>query len=158
MSEKWKSLDLGCGQGRDVISLARLGFTVTGIDMSQVGIEQMNHIAMTENLQLNGIVGDIYNFDKIEGYDYILLDSIFHFTKKELKKETDLIKNLMINKNKGCMIVCCIQDSGEKIKILKETINAEKKAVIIEEKKFKYTFENNGHQSESNYRMIVFKR
>lgn len=37
-----KVLDLGCGQGRDSIPIARLGFDVTGIDNSRVGIEQMN--------------------------------------------------------------------------------------------------------------------
>ena len=43
--EKGKVLDLGCGQGRDAIALARLGYSVTGIDNSQVGIDQMIRIA-----------------------------------------------------------------------------------------------------------------
>jgi len=41
---KRKVLDLGCGQGRDAIALARLGYSVTGIDNSRVGIDQMNEI------------------------------------------------------------------------------------------------------------------
>ena len=35
---KGKVLDLGCGQGRDAIPLARMGFEVRAIDSSQVGI------------------------------------------------------------------------------------------------------------------------
>ena len=38
---KGKLIDLGCGQGRDSISLAKLGYNVTGIDNSKVGIDQM---------------------------------------------------------------------------------------------------------------------
>ncbi|MCB0845307.1 MAG: methyltransferase domain-containing protein, partial [Bacteroidetes bacterium] len=51
--QKGKVLDLGCGQGRDAIALARLGYSVTGIDNSKVGIEQMNQVAQTEKLNLS---------------------------------------------------------------------------------------------------------
>ena len=40
-----KVLDLGCGQGRNAIPLAILGFEVVGIDISRVGIEQINQVA-----------------------------------------------------------------------------------------------------------------
>lgn len=51
---KGKVLDLGCGQGRDAIALARLGYSVTGIDNSKVGIDQMNQFGQNENLDLVG--------------------------------------------------------------------------------------------------------
>ena len=47
---KGKLLDLGCGQGRDAIALARLGYSVTGIDNSKVGIQQMNQIGQVEKV------------------------------------------------------------------------------------------------------------
>ncbi|MCB0820944.1 MAG: methyltransferase domain-containing protein, partial [Bacteroidetes bacterium] len=53
-SLKGKVLDLGCGQGRDSIAIARLGYEVTGIDNSRTGIEQMLEIAASENLNLKG--------------------------------------------------------------------------------------------------------
>ncbi len=153
-------LDLGCGQGRDAIPLAQLGFTVTGIDNSKVGIEQMNQIAKDENLSLTGKVADIYEFDHFKDYDFVLLDSMFHFAKNDLDKETKFIKRIIDNVKKGCLIIFCIQDTGKKVKILNETLDIIEKRERIADKKFYYTFEDNqsGHQSKSDYRMIVIKK
>ncbi|MGB0863133.1 MAG: class I SAM-dependent methyltransferase, partial [Saprospiraceae bacterium] len=78
-----KVLDLGCGQGRDAIALAKLGFDVTGIDISKVGIDQMNVIATSNNLSLKGFIADIFLFDDFEKYDIVLLNSMFHFSKND---------------------------------------------------------------------------
>ena len=153
-----KILDLGCGQGRDSIPLARLKFDVTGIDNSKVGIEQMNQIAETENLKLNGIITDIFRLDNFYEYDYIVLDSMFHFAKNDRIKETEFIKKVISNIKKGCLVIFCIQDTGKKVEILKDIIELEEKVDLIENKKFKYVFEESGHKSESNYRMLVFKK
>ena len=67
-------LDLGCGQGRDSLFLGRLGFEVTGVDISSVGIKQLNEVAQSEGLKVKGIVDDIYTFDITDEYDIILLD------------------------------------------------------------------------------------
>ncbi|MGB0427597.1 MAG: methyltransferase domain-containing protein [Flavobacteriales bacterium] len=155
-----KVLDLGCGQGRDSIPLARLGFDLTAIDNSKVGIEQMNRVAKAENLTLKGIVTDLFEFDNVEEYDFILLDSMFHFAKKDRKKETDFIKKIWSKIKKGGLIVFCIQDTGKKVEILNELIDNEKHLNKLIDKKFEYVFENkeNGHQSKTDYRMIVVER
>lgn len=62
IKNKGKLLDLGCGQGRDSIPLAKLGFTVTGVDNSIAGIKQLNEIAEKEGLSLKGVVEDIYSY------------------------------------------------------------------------------------------------
>jgi tellurite methyltransferase len=85
--KKGKLLDLGFGQGRDAIALARLCYSVAGIDSSKVGIDQMNQISQNENLDLIGIVGDIYTFDRFGEFDMVLLDSMFHFAKKDKERE-----------------------------------------------------------------------
>ena len=113
--QRGKMLDLGCGQGRDSISLARLGFSVVGIDNSKVGIEQMNQIAKIENLNLRGKVDDIFEFDNFVEYDFVLLDSMFHFAKKDLNKETDFIKKILSKIKYGCLLIICIQDTGKKV-------------------------------------------
>ena len=88
-------LDLGCGQGRDALTLAKLGYTVTGVDVSKVGINQMMEQVKKDNLAVHGIIADIYHYKIDEKYDIILLDSILHFYKKEKKKETNFLERIM---------------------------------------------------------------
>lgn len=155
-----KVLDLGCGQGRDSIPLARLGFEVSGIDNSKVGIEQMNQIAKAENLKLKGKIADIFEFDDFDGYDFVLLDSMFHFAKNDRKKETDFIQKIISSIEKGCLLIFCIQDTGKKVKILNETFDIKDQLERLVDEKFKYVFEDSesGHKSETNYRMIVVRK
>ena len=64
-------LDLGCGQGRDVLPLAHLGYEVIGVDISRVGIEQMMSEAKQYNLKGRGIVADIYEYPIDSRFDSI---------------------------------------------------------------------------------------
>ncbi len=158
--QKGNVLDLGCGQGRDAIALARLGYSVTGVDNSKVGIKQMNQIAQNENLNLVGIVDDIYAFNLFHEYDVVLLDSMFHFAKKDKEKEVRLLKRITSELKTEAILVVCIQDTGDKVKILSEAIEAEEPLSRLVDKKFKYIFEDqdNGHKSETAYRMIVVQK
>lgn len=155
--KKGKLLDLGCGQGRNAISLARLGFDITGVDNSKVGIEQMNLLANNEKLILSGIVSDIYTHNDYADYDFVLLDSMFHFEKKDERKETEFIKRIISKIKKDCIVVFCIQDTGKKIKILNAIIDSEKRII---DKGFKYIYHDSksNHKSTTDYRMIVIKK
>lgn len=158
--KKGKLLDLGCGQGRDAIALARLGYSVTGIDNSKVGIDQMNQLGQNEKLDLVGQVGDIYTFDSFTEFDIVLLDSMFHFVKKDKEKEIGLIKKIISDLRNGCLMAVCIQDTGDKVQILNEAIDYKNKLKRLFDKKFKYAFEDSesGHKSETNYRMIIAQK
>ncbi len=158
--KKGNVLDMGCGQGRDAIALARLGYSVTGIDKSKVGIEQMKKIGEIENLNLDGQVGDIYSFDRFDEFDVVLLDSMFHFAKKDRVKEIGLVKRIVSDVRNGSLIVVCIQEVGDKVHILNQAIDYEKKLLRLTDKKFTYTFEDSesGHKSETDYRMIAVEK
>ncbi len=158
--KKSKVLDLGCGQGRDAIALARLGYTVTGIDNSKVGIEQMTRVAQTENLNLTGLVGDIFSIENLEEFSFVLLDSMFHFAKKDKEKEVGLIKKIITQIKTGCLLVICIQDTGNKVQILNQIIDSEQQSNRLVDKKFKYIFKDSesGHKSETNYCMIAIEK
>ena len=158
-SKRGKLLDLGCGQGRDAIPIARLGYNVTAIDKSKVGIKQMILKSQKEGLKIRGYVEDIYKYNDFNKYDFILLDSMFHFYKKDKNKESGLIKRIILNSKIGAFIVICIQDTGKKVEILNKTIKAAKKDKVLKELAFKYNWvdKESGHNSFTNYKMIAIQ-
>ena len=160
ISPKGKLLDLGCGQGRDAIPLARLGFKVTGIDSSSVGIGQMLEIAHGEGLDLKGIVRDIYNFQGIDKFDIILLDSMFHFTRKDRKKEVEYLKDVFGAMKSGAMLVICLHNMGAIYKTFSGVINQFDNLALFMEQDFNYTFNDpdSDHRSVTPYKMLAYKK
>ncbi|OWV05277.1 MULTISPECIES: bifunctional N-acetyltransferase/class I SAM-dependent methyltransferase [unclassified Fibrobacter] len=88
-------LDLGCGQGRHVIELARRGYTnVTGIDFSERNIIRASSSAVEKKIACNFMEGDARTFKSGVKYDCIccLYDVIGSF-----RNDTDnlrIIRNL----------------------------------------------------------------
>lgn len=58
-----KALDLGTGQGRNAIFLASKGWTVTGVDISDVAIAEAKKNAAAGKVQIEAIVGDLDTYD-----------------------------------------------------------------------------------------------
>ena len=58
-----KALDIGAGQGRNSLYLARQGWDVTGIDISDAGIEIARKQAAKSNLKFSGSVADFTTYD-----------------------------------------------------------------------------------------------
>lgn len=53
-------LDLGCGVGRNLIPLAKMGFDVSGIDYAKEAIRQTKTLLRDNKLKANTVEGDIY--------------------------------------------------------------------------------------------------
>ncbi len=71
-------LDLGCGQGRDAIMIARQGHHVTGVDLSEIGIAQLQQDAAAEGLDIEARVGDVLDFRSRRKFDVCVLDRVLH--------------------------------------------------------------------------------
>ena len=84
-----KILDLGCGQGRDTLAIARLGYSVVGVDLSKVGINQMIATAEKENLDVKGILGDINSFTSTNNFDTTFLQKKLREGAKSVKKSNE---------------------------------------------------------------------
>lgn len=71
-------LDLGCGQGRDALPIARRGHAVVGVDIAPTGIAQMVAAATAEALPITGIVADVATYQPDGRFDAVLLDRVLH--------------------------------------------------------------------------------
>ncbi len=58
-----RALDLGCGQGRNAIWLARRGHEVTGIDLSPVAIDQARRLAADAGVEVTFEAADLTTWD-----------------------------------------------------------------------------------------------
>lgn len=74
-----KAIDLGCGTGTNVITLARAGWQVTGVDFASRAIRIAKTKLKRENLEADLHVGDVTKLDNITGqYDLALDIGCFH--------------------------------------------------------------------------------
>lgn len=71
-------LDVGCGQGRDALFIARRGHRVVGVDLSPNGIRDLQAVAEAEHLPVEGTVADITRFTPPGLFDIVLIDRTLH--------------------------------------------------------------------------------
>jgi len=76
-------LDIGCGQGRDALFIARLGHSVVGVDCAPNGIKDLITVAKKEQLSVEGIVADINNYQPDGLFDIIIIDRTLHMLSKD---------------------------------------------------------------------------
>jgi SAM-dependent methyltransferase len=77
-------LSLAEGEGRNAVFLARLGFRVTGVDGSAVGLEKAQKLAERQGVQIQTVVADLKDFELgVERWDGIV--SIWCHTPADLR-------------------------------------------------------------------------
>ncbi|MBX9877723.1 MAG: methyltransferase domain-containing protein [Candidatus Obscuribacterales bacterium] len=82
-------LDLGCGSGWLSIYLARLGFSVTGIDIAHQAIHLARSWAKDEHLKITFETGDITDMSYVEDtFDAVVANSIFEHLTYHLAEQT----------------------------------------------------------------------
>ena len=97
-------LDVGCGQGRDAIFIARQGHAVVAVDISPNGIRDLKDVAAHENLPIEGVVADIAAYTPDGGFDIILIDRTLHMLARPTRRA---VLNTMcdhVNKNGWLLI------------------------------------------------------
>lgn len=74
-----RALDLGCGTGTNVITLARQGWQVTGVDFARRAIQIARRKARQAGVSIDLRVGDVTRLEGVSGpFDLILDIGCFH--------------------------------------------------------------------------------
>lgn len=66
------AVDLACGEGRNAVWLAQQGWTVTGVDFSDVGIDKARRLALDNDVDVTWVVADATTWaPPTEGFDLV---------------------------------------------------------------------------------------
>lgn len=110
-----KALDLGVGEGRNALFLAKKGFNITGVDSSKAGIEKFLKLAKKFKVKVRGIVAEITKFKFDKFYEVIISTATLHFLSR--KDIDSIIRKMKEKTNKeglNLITVFTVEDPGFK--------------------------------------------
>jgi len=92
-----RAIDLGCGTGTNIITLAKTGWQVTGIDFAPRAIQIAKRKLKQQNIHAQLFVGDVTNFKVTSQFDLALDIGCFHSLENKADYLTQLDKILAPN-------------------------------------------------------------
>lgn len=109
-----RALDLGCGEGRDSILLARSGFSVTAIDISEPALEKLRALAMKEHLDITCLLQDAVVYDyPSDAYDVVVATTLLdHLPLGSSPAVVEGIKKTLRKSGHCCVTVFTTEDPG----------------------------------------------
>lgn len=86
-TKPYRVLEIGCGEGKDAVFLARCGYRVTAFDESQAGIDKALLLAEKNGVQVHFFKANALDY-QIEGkYDIIYSSGFFDYLTDNVKEE-----------------------------------------------------------------------
>lgn len=77
-----KILDIGCGEGKDAVYMAKKGYTVTAFDLTESGIEKTKRLAKEFGVRINAYIDDINTFETNDRFDIIYSSGTLQYLKE----------------------------------------------------------------------------
>jgi len=78
VAPRGRALDLACGEGRNAIWLAKLGWVVTAVDYSKVAIERARRLAAEQHVEVEWIETDVTSFAPAAGAFQLVVIAYLH--------------------------------------------------------------------------------
>jgi len=97
-----KILDIGCGEGKDAVFLARCGYDVSAFDISEAGLEKTKRLADQARVHVKTFKANLLDYRLEEKYDVLFSSGVLHYMKPELRDE--IMANYKSNVNEGGIV------------------------------------------------------
>lgn len=79
----YRVLDIGCGEGKDAVFLARNGYSVTAFDAAQAGVEKARQLAELHSVHVDVFQADVMNFEPDGIFDIVFCSGVLHYLPPE---------------------------------------------------------------------------
>lgn len=100
LEKEWNILEVGCGEGQNVIYLAKEGYTnIDAFDLSEFGITKLKRLCEIESVNVNAFVADLTTYEFQKKYDLVMSFGTLHFVSKDHSHQ--FIKHAKENTNEG---------------------------------------------------------
>lgn len=83
----YRVLDMGCGEGKDAVFLAKCGYSVTAFDISEIGIDKAKKLAEHNKVDITVFKADILDYRPDSEFDILFSSGVFHFIPQAKRKE-----------------------------------------------------------------------
>lgn len=80
-------LEIGCGEGKDAVFLAKNGYIVTAFDAAQSGLDKARELAEKSGVHIDLFKADIRDWRPEEEYDIIYSSGVFCYVEEKLRRE-----------------------------------------------------------------------
>jgi tellurite methyltransferase len=105
-------LDVGGGEGKNALYLARQGFSVTVVDLSEVGLSKVQAVAEAEALAVRVVVGDVTKQNFSDTFNVVLFSFVLHHLSTETALKT--MKHLQqLTDSGGVHAIATMANQGE---------------------------------------------
>ena len=88
----YRVLDMGCGEGKDAVFLARNGYWVEAFDIAEAGLKKARSLAEQHHASVDFFRADLLDFEPEDTYDIIFCSGVLHYLPPE--KRSRVLENL----------------------------------------------------------------
>lgn len=82
----YKVLDIGCGEGKDAVFLAKNGYQVTAFDLADSGLKKARDLANRNMVEVDFFRANVNEIALKDTYDIIFSSGVFHYLQPEKRK------------------------------------------------------------------------
>lgn len=83
----YRVLELGCGEGKDAVFLAKNGYLVSAFDAAETGLNKARSLAEKHGVQIDFFQADVLDYRPDISFDIVFSSGVLHYIPAELRGE-----------------------------------------------------------------------
>ena len=83
----YRVLDIGCGEGKDAVFLARNGYRVTAFDIADAGLAKARELAKYHDVNVDFFKANVNEYMPTEKFDIIFSSGVLHYISLDKRKD-----------------------------------------------------------------------
>lgn len=83
----YRVLDIGCGEGKDAVFLARNGYRVTAFDIADAGLAKARELAKYHDVDVDFFKANVNEYMPTEKFDIIFSSGVLHYISLDKRKD-----------------------------------------------------------------------